>query len=500
MKYELEEKIKNAPISPGCYIYKNKNGKVLYIGKAINLKKRVSQYFRGDGDIIKMSKIHSPKIVQMVARIADVEFHTVDSEIEALILESNLIKKYKPPYNTLLKEGYNYSWIKITIQEEYPQVFVTREKLNDKSLYFGPYPSTRSVYSILKFLRRIFPFRTCYLPIPKDGQYNKSRLCFFYFLKLCNGPCDYLISRNEYRSNIKNIIRFLKGEKVKVIKQLETDMNQFARNEEFERAAYLRDKIKDLLYVSQKIRVGSEMDEIDLEYKQNFENKKGIIELFSALNLEVNKINRIECYDISNTAGSLAVGSMVVFENGIPKREDYRKFRIKNISGPNDYKMMNQVLERRLKYLVDKSSREDLSFNTQPDLILIDGGKGQLKAVLEAEKLVGVTLPTAALAKREEELFVPGNPKSIRLPKKSYGMYLIQRIRDETHRFGVTYHKSLRAKSMLESQLDEIKGIGKKKKFQLLKKYKSYNEIRAASEIDLNKIVKNKKIVEELKK
>ncbi len=482
---QLEDKIQNTPQNPGIYIYKDINGKVLYVGKAKNLHKRVLQYF-------SRSVSHSPRIEQMITKIHDLEYHIVDTELEALVLEANLIKKYKPKYNVLMKDDKSYTWIKITTKEEYPRILRVRDqdKRDDGNTYFGPYPDSRTVYTILKLLRKIFPFRTCDYEISEVEAIKKSRLCLYYHLGLCPGPCDHLIERLAYRKEIFHIISFLKGENRGIITEYRQQMQDYSQNMEYEKAAAVRDTIYAILYITQKISIGTNIDEHMLEKQRGFTIKKGLGELFEAVKANGDHQFRMECYDISNIQGTNPVGAMVVFEQGVAKKSDYRKFKIRNMHTPNDFAMMSEMLERRFAYL-NKDDVKDESFRSIPDLIIIDGGKGQLSTAYEILKSFHLTIPIIGLAKREELIFFPENPTPLRLKRDSPALYLIQRIRDEAHRFGITFHRNLRSKASLTSPLDLIEGIGPKTKEKLLKKYKTFERIQQQTDSilleDLNK-------------
>jgi excinuclease ABC subunit C len=487
----LEEKLAQVPQNPGCYIYKDSNNKVIYVGKAKNLKKRVMQYFAQNVN-------HSPRIEQMITKIHDIEYHIVDTELEALVLEANLIKKYRPKYNVLMKDDKSYTWIKITTQEEYPRIMRIRDqdKRNDKNLYFGPYPDSSSVNNILRVLRKIFPFRTCDYDIKENEPEKKSRLCLYYHIGLCPGPCDHLIEKAVYRKQIQNIVKFLRGENKAIIDEYRRQMETYAQNLEFEKAAILRDTVQDMLYITQKISIGTGVDEKVLQKQRNYRIESGLAELFEKTGATNNNNFRMECYDISNIQGTNPVGAMVVFENGIAKKSDYRKFKIRSLDTPNDFAMMREMLQRRFTHLKDET--KDASFHATPDLIIIDGGKGQLSVAYETMLSFGQSIPIVGLAKREELIFFPNNAIPLRLKRDSNALYLVQRIRDEAHRFGITFHRSLRSKKALSSPLDSIEGIGPKTKEKLLKKYKTFENIQKASDTDLLSVV-NKSVLAKIR-
>lgn len=495
ISHPLVQKLIDVPSLPGCYIYRDENDKILYIGKAKNLKKRVSSYFANYDNL-------EGRIQIMIDRARKIDTHTVDSEIEALILEANLIRKYKPPYNADLKDDKKYAWIKITTKDEFPAVYKTREYKDDGNKYFGPYPSGVMRDSLLKFLRKQFPFRTCQLSITEEKNKKfleakrsaiedgtkppRSRLCMFYHLGLCSGPCDGLVSKPDYRSNVNNISRFLAGNKKDIYDNLKKEMNQASKNQKYEQAAKLRDQMRNLEYFMQKVRVEYGDDEYIVKEINDERSFEGLVELVTALNKKITAIKsnneqisdinsvqdkkepftestnypilqengfRIECYDISNISGKYAVGSMIVFENGVSKKSDYRKFKIREIDSPNDYKMMMEVLGRRLKYLTQpEEHKKNSSFNAKPDLIIIDGGKGQLSSAKRVIDELGLDIIVVGLAKRNEEIFMPEDSRPIVFADNSQTKFLIQRVRDEAHRFAITYHRKLRSKGMIQEK------------------------------------------------
>lgn len=488
----IKEKLASLPTNPGCYLYKDRFHKVIYVGKAKNLKRRVLQYFT-------QGTVHSPRIERMITQINDIEYHIVNSELEALVLEANLIKKYHPPYNVLMKDDKSYTWIKITTKEEYPRILRIRDqdKRNDGNVYFGPYPNASSVRNILTMLRHLFKFRTCSYEISQNKTITRSRLCLYYYIGLCSGPCDHMITRAVYRKQIYQIIHFLKGDTKGIVDDYKKQMLVYAKQEEFEKAKLMRDKINDILYVTQKIALDTKTDEQLLEKTRTRLNSNAIFELFSNVHAKNEHNARIECYDISNIQGTNPVGAMVVFENGIAKKSDYRKFKIRSLQTPNDFAMMQEMLTRRLTHLHD-SEKKDTSFQSIPDLIIIDGGKGQLSSACEVLAQFHLTIPIVGLAKREELLFFPDNPTPLRLRRTSEALYLVQRIRDEAHRFGITFHRKLRSQQSFITPLDTIKGIGEKTKIKLLKAFKSFDHIREASDEELLKTI-NKKVLKAIR-
>ncbi|MCL4392668.1 excinuclease ABC subunit UvrC [Patescibacteria group bacterium] len=420
--------LKSLPNLPGCYIFKDKNKKPTYIGKAKILSIRINWYFSKNN---KSSKIH--KLIQNSAYL---DFITTENEIEALILENNLIKKYKPKYNILLKDDKTYAWIKIT-SDEYPKIERVREKKNDGAKYFGPYPWGKTTIALLKTLREIFPFRDCNLQISSTKKFKKSRLCIYYDLNLCPGVCDNLIPRKEYLQNIKNIELFLQGKKSNVIKNLQKEMNKSAKNKEFEKATIIRDKIYQLQYALYKIKI----DDKDIE--NTIQNKKNTKDLFKKIGIKY-KNGRIECFDISNISGKYAVASMIVFIDGTPIKKDYRRFKIKTIDTPNDPYMMKEVIERRLT-----NQTKDTSFRSIPDLIVVDGGKTQLNAAFKIIDKINKNISIVGLAKRKEEIFKIGQRDPLVLDKFDPAHLLIRKIRDEAHRFAITYHRKIRDKDLI---------------------------------------------------
>lgn len=364
----------------------------------------------------------------LVSQIKKIKFIEVSSEIEAFLLEENLIKKYTPKYNIRLVDGKQYPSLKITIQDEYPKVLLVRKQVKDGSLYFGPYTSTSSLRTVLKMLRRIFPFQ--------NVLNHPNRLCLYYHLGLC--PCPFVTKDKNYRKTIIHIIDFLNGKTKKVIKELENDRDTSSKNDDFEEAGKLQRKIDAI-----KLITGSVYKPLEYELNPNLRMdvvKKELDELKKILNengVGVSDLKRIECYDISNTSGLNATGSMVVFTDGEKDSSSYRRFKIKDFydSKPNDFAMMQEVLERRLKH------REWIT----PSLIIVDGGKGQVSSANKSLKSNQLDIPLIGLAKREE-IIITSDFKEIKLPENSKSLHLVMRLRDEAHRFAITYHKKLRAK------------------------------------------------------
>ncbi len=584
----VAEQLRQLPTCPGVYLMKNAGGDIIYVGKASSLYHRVRQYFSDTPNI-------SPKVNQMVARINDIEFFVTNSEQEALILESNLIKRYRPHYNVRLKDDKAFPYLKIDLKEDWPRIYVTRRLEENGARYFGPFASAKSVRQTLKVLKVIFPLRSCSRTITG----NDPRPCLYYHIHQCLGPCIGAISKAEYASVIKQVIFFLEGKQTKVIHEIEREMRKAAVTLNFEKAVLLRDQIQAIEGVIEGQRIAAtvhgEQDAIafvtdrDQAYVQVFfvrggkligresfvlqgtsaeepeqimssflkqfyasaphvpplvllqhpvtdkvtiegwlENKRGArvhlqvpcrghkkqlvnivaanaeqglqqlrmkqMAVPSALTEALDEVakalhlprlpERIECYDISDIQGKDAVGSMVVFEQGKPKPSHYRRFRIKAVPAADDYAMLQEVLRRRFKRANPKTdtTTTDTTWAILPDLVLIDGGKGQLSAAREIMQQAGAgEIPVASLAKEREEIFIPRQAEVIILPGSSPGLQLLQRLRDEAHRFALGYHQKLRKKETFTSALDTIPGIGPKRKRALLKKFGSVTLIRQAS-------------------
>jgi excinuclease ABC subunit C len=581
----VAEQLRQLPSSPGVYLMRDADGKIIYVGKAANLQHRVRSYF---GTSQKLS----PKIERMVERIADIDYFVTSSEQEALILELNLIKRHHPHYNVRLRDDKTFPYLKISLNEEWPRIYFTRRVEEDGSRYFGPFASARSVRQTLKALKGIFPFRSCTKPITGTD----SRACLEYHLNNCVGPCIGAVSREEYAEVIKQVILFLEGKEEVVVKQLQDKMNQAAEAQNYEKAAILRDQIKAIHQVIEGQRIatkvkgeqdviafaqdrdlacvqvffirggkligresfvlqGTEHEEagqimtnfvkqfyssspyvppllllqhpvedmavvkgwlqgkrgkrVDIQVPRRGDKKElvnivaenakqgleqlrikklaapraleaALAELQHELHLPCPPV-RIEGYDISNIQGMAAVGSMVVFEQGRPKSAHYRRFRIKTVTGADDYAMLQEVLRRRFKRVKSETSPEG-AWAVLPDLVLIDGGRGQLNAALAAMQEMGATeIPTASLAKENEDIFIPRQAEPVRLPGSSPGRQLLQRVRDESHRFALGYHQKVRKKESFVSALDSIPGIGPRRKRALLRKFGSVRAISQAS-------------------
>jgi len=611
----IKDILNSVPEQPGCYLMKNQAGKVIYIGKAINLRHRVRSYFHASAQ-------KNPRTSSLVANIRDIEWIIVKSELEALILEMNLIKEYQPHFNVQLKDDKRYPYIKIHWADPFPRVSVTRKVEKDGSRYYGPYINVWAVNQTMDLLRKIFPYLTCNRTITGDDQ----RACLYYDIQLCTAPCIGRISQEDYREMIKELGGFLNGRTDNIIKRLEEEMQQASADLKYERAAQLRDTLdavqriveeqriistkftdsdvialadlendaciqvffirggkltgreyflvenidktadQDLLAevikqfydqapnIPPEILLPREIEEakiinqwlksqrggkkVELVVPRRGEKKKlvamaaenaasmltalktqensereraegALSDLQTQLNLSAPPL-RIECYDISNTQGTALVGSMVVFVDGRPEKAHYRQFNIRTVQGPDDYASMDEVLRRRLKRLVLSSTEEskpggkvDPSFSALPDLILVDGGKGQLnRAVMVlAEFDLLDTIPIAGLAKRYEEVFLPEDDYPVRFDKNSPGLHLLQRSRDEAHRFAITAHRKRRSKKGLESSLEKIPGIGPSRRQELLKKFHTIQNIRDASLEELSQTPKiTLKIAQSIKK
>jgi len=497
--FKFQNKIKIIPHSPGCYRYFDKNGRLIYIGKAKDLKKRVSSYFIG---------VNDPKTTVLVENIADIRWEITDSEIEALVLESLLIKKYKPRFNIKIKDDKDFLWVKIDFKKEFPYPELVRKPSPEtKVRLFGPFTDNRLLKEGLTVLRKVFLWRDC--SESKFSFYKKKgKPCLEYYIKNCSAPCminnysqleiinnkQSLLNKDNYQLGIKQLILFLQGGKKRLTNEFERKMKSFAKKKEFENAAVLRDKLRSLQHIDANVKMRKIEDD---EKTKDLERFIDCINLDLGYNLEQKKDFRIEFYDISNISGSEAVGSLVVWQGNGFRKNDYRKFKIKFTRGPNDVGMMKEVLFRRAKYL--KSQISNLKTTVQisklkfqdPDLIVLDGGKPQLGEIWRLFQQLGINMPLVSLAKKEEEVFgvKDGRFKKTKIAQKSPEGFFIQRIRDEAHRFAIGYHKKLRAKKIIKSQLDEIEGIGPVTKKKLLLKFGSVSGIIRADLVEIADIV-----------
>ncbi|HTY58917.1 MAG TPA: excinuclease ABC subunit UvrC [Bacteroidota bacterium] len=590
----LPEKLENLPAAPGVYQHKDRTGKVLYVGKAKNLRNRVRQYFQ-------KSRSLGPRIEQMLTRATDIEIIVTDSEVEALILEANLIKKYRPRYNVSLKDDKSYPYIVIT-GEPYPRVFITRQIRRDGSRYFGPYTDVKNVRSALKAIRDIFMIRSCNFLIDADSIGKKKfKVCLDYHIKKCEGPCEGLVSQEKYNAMIDQVASLLRGRTGSLIRTLRAEMDRHAAARRFEEAALIRDRIKGLEAYSERQKA-VDLDAKDRDimafaadgddacgvifklrdgkmvgrqhyYLGNVEGKPDaeILETLLqqyyldaedipsevviqtpledaeaitrwlgerrgesvALNvpeegeeaklvrltrsnakflleeLKIQKMKRadyiphplvalqkdlrlervprrIECFDNSNIQGSDPVASMVVFVDGKPRTSEYRKFKIQSVAGPDDFASMREIIERRYTRVLEEQGE-------LPDLIVVDGGKGQLSSAVEVLQKLGLgSQQVIGLAKRLEEVFLPGRSEPELIPKTSSGLRLLQQVRDEAHRFAITYHRALRSRRTLQTELDLIEGVGKKRAKELLEAFGSVQGVKFATTEQLEEIVGGK--------
>ena len=460
----ISEKLDKLPSKPGVYLMRDSLGKLIYVGKSASLKDRVRSYFQESGRFDR-------KVAAMISNIADFDHIVTGNEMEALILESRLIKKHKPKYNVMLKDDKAYPYIKIT-GDDFPRALLARRIMPDKAIYFGPYV-LGSVNEVLKVLRKNYRIRDCALDMTKKLE----RPCLKEQVGYCSAPCIWKISKEEYAKSVEEVIKFLKGKQSELISKLTIRMNKASEAQEFEDAAKYRDQLElvELIALQNDKNIG-QMGALSKEFGRQEQLDKGALELKTELGLKTD-IRTIEGIDISNTAGENSVGSVVLFKDGSPEKNGYRKFKIKTLSGPDDTGMIKEVVVRRYK--------RALAEGTLPDLVLIDGGKGQLGAALEALFELKLSLPVISLAKREEEVFVPGKNIPIHLRKDSAELHLLQHIRDEAHRFAVKYHKTLRGKGITASALDKVSGIGDKRKKEILSRFK---DLKSLTKEDLGTI------------
>lgn len=496
------------PTYPGCYLYRDKLNKVIYVGKAKNLQKRVSSYFQKEHIDLHINNL--------VKDIANIEYIVTDSELEAFILETNLIKKYKPYYNRDLKDDKSYIWIMIDKNEDFPRLQIVRTKTRKNAIYLGPYHYTMPVRRILKRLRKIYPYRTCNRIIRQVNnlQTNKPEIrssdpvpCLYYHLGLCQAPCAGYITKDKYRKNLSKISMFFTKGHNELVSQLKTEMQKYAQKMDYEKAADIRNKIQDLEYIKQRVTIeANTVDEdkfIQEKQKRNLIALNQIIQKLSPLNVQIKQNFKIECYDISNIQGKNAVGSMIVFVDGKPAKNLYRKFKIKTKNTPDDFAMMSEMLRRRL---VHKGKKPDESFSIKPDLIIVDGGKGQLSSAYKVLMSLNIDIPIIGLAKRNEDVFIIREKDGeLRFSQKSLaynsdGYFLLQRIRDESHRFAINYHRKLRSLGQTASVLDDIPGVGALTKKRLLRAFGSIEGIKEAKLEDIFTVIKNKNTAENLKK
>lgn len=469
------EKIKQLPQKSGVYIFKDQNNNIIYIGKAISLKNRVSSYFN-------KSNSHSAKVSQMIKKINDVDYIVTGSEMEALLLESNLVKKNNPYFNTQLKDDKSYPYIKVTIEEPFPAISMVRKNRvvkDKKARYFGPFVDVEITRKAVKKLREIFKLRNC-----SNRKFSLGNACIYYQIDLCSAPCAQKIIQEDYRKNVEECCFLLSGQHRKLLNKLKEEMKIASQLMFFEKAAQIRDTIKMIEKVISQEKISKyyrkNQDYYLIEKRNHNCLVESIEELQKYLGLKSLPLY-IEAYDISNIHGQISVGSMIAFKEGMPYKKGYRHFKIKDVEGINDFAMLGEVIFRRFRDYRIKN--EEL-----PDLLLIDGGKGQLNVASGVLKELDLDIELVSLAKREEELFRPGRKEPILLPKNSDIYFLIQRIRDEAHRFAISYHKKLRRKLIKKSIIDFIPGIGEKRKLKLLSKFKSIEDIRKAEIEELKEV------------
>ncbi len=600
--FDIEEELKKLPAQPGVYLMHDKRDEIIYVGKAISLKNRVRQYFQS-------SRNKTAKIEQMVSRIARFEYIVTDSELEALVLECNLIKEHRPRYNTMLKDDKAYPYIKVTVTEDFPRVLFARTMKKDKNKYFGPYTSAGAVKDTIDLIQKIYKIRTCSRVLPRDA--GKERPCLNYHIKQCNAPCQGYVDKESYRENITQALDFLNGHYEKVLSLLEERMLKASENMDFEKAIEYRELLSSVKKVAQKQKITSSStldrdiialarDDRDavvqvffvregkLIGREHFHmtvataedtgqiltsfvkqfyagtpflpkelwvqaeledseiicrwlsvrkgqkvhvmvpkkgDKERLVELaeknaalvlsqdkekikreelrtIGAMNqvaqwLGLDRVRRVEAFDISNISGYESVGSMVVYEDGKPKRNDYRKFKIRTVLGANDYASMEEVLKRRFSHGLEEKSRiqengvgeEFGSFTRFPDLLMMDGGKGQVNIALKVIEELGLSIPVCGMVKddnhRTRGLYY--NNAEIPIDRHSEGFRLITRIQDEAHRFAIEYHRSLRGKSQVKSVLDDIPGIGDTRRKALMRHFKTLEAIRDAEVEELLK-------------
>lgn len=600
--FDIEEELKKLPAQPGVYIMHDKKDEIIYVGKAISLKNRVRQYFQS-------SRNKTTKIEQMVSRIARFEYIVTDSELEALVLECNLIKEHRPRYNTMLKDDKGYPYIKVTVSEEFPRVLFARIMKKDKNKYFGPYTSSGAVKDTIDLIHKLYKIRTCNRSLPKD--IGKERPCLNYHIKQCDAPCQGYINKDQYAKSVAQAMEFLNGQYGNVLKGLEQNMQEASDQLDFEKAIEYREMLTSVRKVAQKQKItSSNMEDRDIiamakdetdavvqvffvregkligrehfhvaigaaednrqiltSFVKQFyagtpfvpreiwvqceledseiigrwlETKRGqkvkitvpqkgqkerLVELaeknaalvlsqdkekikreemrtIGAMNqvgqwIGMERIRRIEAFDISNTSGFESVGSMVVYEDGKPKRNDYRKFKIKWVKGANDYASMKEVLTRRFTHGMEEASQlkergvEEAfgSFTRFPDLIMMDGGKGQVNIALEVLDSLGLSIPVCGMVKDDSHRTRGLYYHNVEIPmdKHSEGFRLITRIQDEAHRFAIEYHRALRGKGQVKSILDDIPDIGPTRRKSLMRQFKSLEAVKDATVEDLEK-------------
>lgn len=483
------------PSSPGVYFFKNKAGRVLYVGKAKNLRARVKTYFQRPQEL-------EPHKQLMMPQVAKVEHLVTGSEIEALLLEANLIKKNRPKYNVLLKDDKSYKYIKIDYSVDFPKIYFVRQpqgarstgkgqrgdpsslgNLGTQDKYFGPFADGYAANQALELMRQAFRWRTCNRDIPYDRSKRYRQPCLYYHIKLCSAPCINKINRPDYERLISDAVQFLKGKSPALIKKLDHEMRQLSRQRLYEKAALKRDQISQLKKItSQRQSLGAQTEQTATAWTewQKTDPAAAWRALQKLIGLPAAS-RRLEAYDISNIQGTAATGSLVVFANGQARKSEYRRFAIKIKTTPDDVSMMGEMLTRRLKHL-DKGW-------PKPDLILVDGGKPQLNLARRVLQNLKLKILVISLAKREEEIFVPGRAKPIQLPRSNPVRLLLQQVRDEAHRFAISYHVNLRRKKSFHSPLDDVLGIGPKTKKLLRRKFGTVAAIRNANPKTLHRLI-----------
>lgn len=444
---DMVKKIKNLPDSPGVYLFLDDKGRVIYVGKAKRLKQRVASYFR-------RGKVRHARLELLVSKIRDIRIVRASSEAEALIYEAGLIKDHRPKFNIELRDDKSYPFLKLTLNEEYPRLFLTRGKLADDAAYYGPYVDVKLLKEALSFMKKVFPLRSC--------RRLHKKVCLEYHIGQCPGPCCGKVTKKEYSRPLGQLVAFLEGRKDDLIRSLENDMRVFSREKEYEKALVVKRRVAALTAVQQLHDRSARPMFGELEELQN------------TLAMTAPPVV-IECFDISNTGGTQAAGSMVKFVAGKPDRAGYRRFRIKNVIGANDYSMIREVVRRRYTRL----SRDGGRF---PDLVIIDGGRGHLSSAEAELRDLGLKqITVVAIAKEFNHLYTRSRKQPIRLSPGSRLLLLIQRVRDEAHRVAIEYHRKLRQKKAFESGLREIKGIGEARERRLMEKFGTLNNIRKAT-------------------
>lgn len=461
---KVKEKVNKLPDSPGVYKFLDSGGKILYVGKARRLKKRVSTYFRP-------GRARDNRLEMLVSQVRDIKIIRASSEAEALIYEAGLIKDHRPKFNIDLKDDKSYPFLKLTLGEKYPRLFLTRRKVSDGAVYYGPYVNVKLLKEALSFMKKVFPLRTC--------RRMLKAVCLEYHLEQCVGPCEGKVTKKEYEEVVEQLKKFLEGRKDDLIRGLKGKMKDFSEKKEYEKALSVKKRIEALTAIQQ------------LHDRAQHPIYGELDELKNALDLK--KIPMvIECFDVSNIGGHQAVGSMVRFAAGKARKSDYRKFRIRKVCGIDDYSMIKELLRRRYSRLVTEDK-------TLPDLVIIDGGKGHLSVARKALHEVGLPdLPVVAIAKEYNHLYTASRKNPIRLSPGSRLLLLIQRIRDEAHRFAITYHRSLRRKETFETDLKGIKGVGPVKEKLLIKRLGSPGAVRKASLETLKNAGMNEKTAREI--